>query len=402
MAGDASEWSAHAGELPDRPAVRDGRAENDAAAFESSDGLVLLLDPAEHLLHASDRWEQLFSTPLSEAIGRPLFSALRGDRAQIAEGEEFVRIFRAALHSGPDVPIPLRVKSSEARNGAGVELEGRAYPRRDGSLVVFHSISDSDRKPAPPPDLASRDLDEEHLRTEKLETLGVLAAGVAHDFSNLLTPILGNASLLLADLPTDAPERRWAEAIRRAASRASALTAQMLAYAGNGEPCIARLDISAVIRDLTLLLETTASKRCRLELELADGLPLIHGDRSQITQIVVSLVAAASDAIGETPGARTSGPGGHIIVRTSLTHASREDLDACRLGSGLSPGDYVLVEVMNRLVDPTDREAKGHSQRTPGLSVVLGVLRAHGGALGIEDNEGSALSHRVLLPLARA
>jgi nitrogen-specific signal transduction histidine kinase len=365
--------------------TREQCAARDAAAFESHGGLVAVVDSAHRLLYASALWRDIFDESPADSVGLPLLDIISRGHL-VAGGSHFVEGVQEALRSGPDVLIPLRYHSHEH---GWRRLEGRAYSQRESCFLVFHDVSDRNGAPR------GSDESEDRLRTEKLETLGILASGVAHDFSNLLTPIVGNASLLLADLPPGAPERRWAEGIRRAADRATALTSQMLAHAGSRDRSIAMLDVSQVVRDITLLLETTASKKCRIRWDLADGLPRIHGDASQIGQIVVSLVASASNALGDS--------GGTIDVRTGKIQASRQTLDACRLGHSLTPGEYVFLEVC----DEASREgAPAARERGPGLSVVLGAVRAHEGAVHVDApgagdaSLGDGTAYRVLLPVA--
>lgn len=371
------------------------RAAEAAAPFVTESGLVIAIDAVETVLHASDGWRTVFGEAPSRPVGLSLRDAIRGDASGSPDRRDLIQALRRALLEGPDVPIPLvcRTPNEDPRR-----LEGRVYRRPDCTLIVFHDVSarphDGSRVLEP-----DAELDERRVRTEKLETLGVLAAGVAHDFSNLLTPIVGNASLLLADLPAGAPERRWAEGIRRAAARAASLTAQMLAYAGSHDRRVGVLDLSDVIRDVTLLVETTASKKSRIQWDLDTTAPKVHGDASQIAQIVVNLVAHVSNALGDD--------GGAIHVRTRCIDANRAMLDACHLGDTLSAGPHACIEVWHGDASTGMSRAALEFPRTRptgrglGLSVVLGAVRAHEGALHIgagEDDEANCF--RVLLPAA--
>lgn len=247
-----------------------------------------------------------------------------------------------------------------------------------------------------------REMEERMLRSQKLESLGVLAGGIAHDFNNLLTPIVGNAGLLLTDLPEDSPARRWAAAIQTAGHRATKLTTQMLAYAGQQGRQLRAMDVSAVIDDVSLLLETTASSASRVHYELARDLPPVHGDTGQITQVVMNLVANASDAMGPD--------GGRIDIRTEVLDASREFLDGCYLGESRQDGAFVVLEVIDDGpgLDPELREqifdpffTTKFTGRGLGLAVVLGAVQAHGGALQIESEPGHGACFRILLPSLR-
>jgi len=296
---------------------------------------------------------------------------------------------------------PFRMAAHRLRHKQGhwvaVDATAVRYVRPDGEERVIGVACDIGERLR-----AERERDELHermLRSQKLESLGVLAGGIAHDFNNLLTPIVGNAGLLLADLPERSPSRRWAEAILNAGHRATALTTQMLTYAGQTERRIEPLDVSALIDDVSLLLETTASRASRVHLELARGLPPVHGCPGQITQIVMNLVANSSEALGED--------GGRIDIRTRRVRADRARLDLCYLGDARPEGDYVEIsvsddgeglppEVLEQVFDPF------FTTRVPGrglgLAVVLGAAQAHDGAIQIESS-AAGTCFRVLLPI---
>jgi two-component system cell cycle sensor histidine kinase/response regulator CckA len=242
-------------------------------------------------------------------------------------------------------------------------------------------------------------LEDRVLRSQKLESLGVLAGGVAHDFNNFLTPIVGNANLLLLDLPSDSPLRKRAEMIRNAANRATALTRQMLAYAGHGVPGVFAVDVSGVIREMSLLVEATASHAAYLQFDLEDQLPLIQVDSAHVGQVVMSLVANASDSLPVS--------GGQIEVSTGSLHADRAMLDACFIGSDMEKGLFVYIEVcddgagiakenISRIFDPfftTRFEGRGL-----GLAAVHGIIRGYHGAIELMTEPGRGTRIRVLFP----
>jgi CheY-like chemotaxis protein/two-component sensor histidine kinase len=176
----------------------------------------------------------------------------------------------------------------------------------------------------------------------------------------------------------------------------------MLTYAGQTGRQMTALDLSRVIEDVSLLLETTASKASRVHYELAPGLPALHGDSGQITQIVMNLVANASEALGDD--------GGRIGIGTRPVRADRSLLDRCYLGDARAEGDYVELSVsddgegleadaLEQIFDPfyTTRA----SSRGLGLAVVLGAVQAHDGAIQIESSH-SGTCFRVLFPVGSA
>jgi len=244
-----------------------------------------------------------------------------------------------------------------------------------------------------------RKLDEKLRETQKLESLGVMAGGIAHDFNNLLTGILGYAHLARTRLPGDAAVQPFLGQIEEASRRAAELCQQMLAYAGKGKFVIGPVDLSQLVQDAMRLLHLTISKKATLGLELEPGLPPIEADASQMRQVVMNLVMNASESIGES--------GGTITISTSVLNADRCLLDSMMLGSELSPGAYVCLEVADtgtgmdeamlaRIFEPffTTKFAG----RGLGLAAVQGIIRSHRGALAVRSAPGQGTTFRLLFP----
>lgn len=240
------------------------------------------------------------------------------------------------------------------------------------------------------------------LETQKLESLGVLAGGIAHDFNNLLTAILGNASLMRYAVPRDETAQVHLAQIENAARRAADLCAQMLAYAGKGKLSSGRIDLSKLVRETTSLLEISIGKNCGLVLNLADDLPSVLGDATQLRQIVMNLVINGSDAIGEEAG-------GKITVTTFTRQADAALLNSALHHPKLEAGPYVGLEVRDNGCGMT-AETVGRifepffttkfSGRGLGLSAVIGIVQSHRGALFVESEPGHGSTFRLLLPAA--
>jgi len=238
------------------------------------------------------------------------------------------------------------------------------------------------------------------LETQKLESLGVLAGGIAHDFNNLLTAILGNASLLRYSLLRTDTSHAHLEQIENAARRAADLCAQMLAYAGKGKLSNGRINLTQLVRETTSLLEISIRKNCRFTLQLAENLPAVLGDATQLRQIVMNLVINASDAIGERAD-------GEIIVTTFARHADAKLLRSALHQSKLEPGQYVGLEVkdngcgmtaetITRIFEPF--YTTKFSGRGLGLSATMGIVQSHHGALFVESQPNQGSIFRLLLP----
>ncbi len=242
--------------------------------------------------------------------------------------------------------------------------------------------------------------DEKFLQKQKLESLGILAGGVAHDFNNLLTGILGNASLAMDLLPPGSPTERMLQDVVRASERAAHLTKQLLAYAGKGRFVLQAIDLSDAVRDISQLIQSSIPKNAQLRLDLAERLPCIEADASQIQQLVMNLVINAAEAI---PGDRL----GNVLVTTRAQHVDEHYL-AQTFGTGeIGPGEYVALEVhdtgcgmdqptLQRIFDPffTTKFAG----RGLGLAATQGIVRGHKGALKVYTTPGQGSTFKILFP----
>jgi PAS domain S-box-containing protein len=235
----------------------------------------------------------------------------------------------------------------------------------------------------------------------KLETLGVLAGGVAHDFNNLLTTILGNANLGALAARPDGELATCFGAIEKAAMRAADLTRQMLAYAGKGKLLVTEVDLGILVQEIILLLAVTIPSRVSLQCDLAEHLPLVKGDTTQLFQIVMNLVTNAAEAFGADAG-------GRITVRTRTETVDQAGTDTGSWALPMSPGQYVTVEVSDSGAGMTPEvEARAFDPffstkftgRGLGLAAVIGTLRSHGGGLMVRSQSGQGSSFKIYLPV---
>jgi len=253
-------------------------------------------------------------------------------------------------------------------------------------------------------DVSERERLETQLRqSQKLESLGVLAGGVAHDFNNLLVGIMGNASLAMEQIQADSPLRVLLERVVNAGRRATALTQRMLAYAGRATCDVQVMDLNGVVHEMADFATAAVPKTVSLQIDTADDLPLIKADSGQIQQVIMNLLINAAEAIDES--------GGEVGVSTWA-----EDLDARRLATefsddGLVPGRYVCLEVrdtghgmsaetLSRIFDPFF--STKFAGRGLGLSAILGIVRAHRGAVSVASKVGKGTVFRMWVPVVVA
>ncbi len=248
-------------------------------------------------------------------------------------------------------------------------------------------------------------LERQLQHAQKLESLGILAGGIAHDFNNILMAVLGNADLVLRDLPPDAPGRSNIGEIATAARRAADLTKQMLAYSGKGHFITESIRLNRFVEEMSHLLEVAIPKKTRITYNFARDLPRFKGDPTQIRQVIMNLITNAAEAIGEDSGV--------ITLSTGVKDCDRACLDATEaaalagLEEELPEGRYVWLEVADTgcgMDEGTRRKvfdpffSTKFAGRGLGMAAVLGIVRGHRGTLRILSDPSGGTVLRVYFP----
>jgi len=244
-------------------------------------------------------------------------------------------------------------------------------------------------------------LERKLLEAQKLESMGVLAGGIAHDFNNLLAAILGNVSLANMQVPPDSPLRTNLQSIETTTHRAAELCKQMLSYAGRSRIDVHRVDVNAIISEMSELLKISIGRTILLKFNLAKSIPQIVADGTQLRQVVMNLILNASEAIGDKEGA--------ISLSTSLVNLTRADLIDTFSAPDLAPGEYLSIQISDngcgmdeatrqRIFDPFFTTK--FSGRGLGLAAVMGIVRGHHGAIRVESAVGHGTTFTVLLPIS--
>ena len=246
----------------------------------------------------------------------------------------------------------------------------------------------------------SRELGERIQQAQRLESLVVLAGGIAHDLNNLLVGVLGNAELARQRLPEGSPSFDSLEQIELAAQRAAALSRQLLAYSGKGRFVVERLELREVVESMLPLFASLVAKSTGVVFRPDRASAVVEADGTELRQVLVNLVTNASEALEGSPGTVTIRTGtrrlGAVAVR-SLT------------GSELEPGRYAFLEVADQGVG-MDIEIRDKifepyfstkfTGRGLGLAAALGIVRGHAGALSVETKQGVGTVVTMYLPLS--
>lgn len=239
--------------------------------------------------------------------------------------------------------------------------------------------------------------------SHKLESLGALAGGIAHDYNNLLTAVLGNLELALADPLMSSQARTRLQRAVAASQRAVAVTRQMLAYSGKGKFVLVKVDLSQLVEEHCSLQPGTFAPDVELSMDLDRSVPSIEADPSQLRQLMGNLIVNAAEALDELPH--------RIGVATGVLHCDESDLAESRLEEKPRPGEFVYLQVsdtghgmdedtLKRLFDPFF--STKFMGRGLGMSAVMGIVRGHGGAILVDSRVGQGTTVRVLFPVVKS
>jgi two-component system cell cycle sensor histidine kinase/response regulator CckA len=279
--------------------------------------------------------------------------------------------------------------------GVPVEVHGRFVTQLDGRRKVQLTVRDmSSRADA---ETARGRLEAELREARRLQGLGRFAGGIAHDFGNLLTPILVNAGLLMEVGSAGPRERELARDIDSAAQRARALVRQLLAFARRQRLELRAVDLNEVVRDIEPILRRLVRGDTALHFRYGNDLGALKGDRTQLEQVLVNLVANARDAMPA---------GGTIGIATGNATVTPEDA-ACAVDQ--RAGDYVALTVSDSGCGMTEEvrrhifepffTTKGEDHGTGlGLATVHGIVTQCGGSIEVESVVGKGTVFRILLP----
>jgi PAS domain S-box-containing protein len=368
------------------------------AAVEAAPNGVVMADERGRIVLVNREAERLFGYGRAELVGSQVEllvpTRFRGQHPG----------FRGEFHADPRTrPMGMgRELYGLRKDGSEVPVEIGLNPiETDDGLFVLSSIVDvSARKHA---EEERHRLEEQLRHAQKMEAIGRLAGGVAHEANNQMTVVLGSVAFALrrADLPSALREDLLA--VRGAAQRTAAITAQLLAYSRRQMLRPKPIDLNDIITSFAPILRRTLGESGELVLTLSPGLGPVIGDRGQIEQVLLNLTLNARDAMPE---------GGRLTIRTDAV-----TLSAAGLGSDprepLPPGAYAMLIVQDsgigmtpstlaRVFEPFfTTKPFGHGTGL-GLSTVYGIVRQLNGDILVESAPGCGATFCIYLPIASA
>jgi|WetSurSiteA1Bulk_404760.scaffolds.fasta_scaffold02095_4 two-component system, cell cycle sensor histidine kinase and response regulator CckA len=241
-------------------------------------------------------------------------------------------------------------------------------------------------------------IQEQLMHSQKMESVGALAGGIAHNFNNILTTILGYSELLLEFSELDETSKLRVRNIESSARKAGIMVSKLLSFARRETHEIVPLNLHDVINDSVRLFEGVLDKRIGIKMELNSMLQNIEGDPNQIEQVIMNLMVNARDAMPD---------GGLITVSTKAMEVGKERSNTPLY---IVPGNYTILtiadtgtgipkEIMNRIFDPfftTKEKGKGTGL---GLATVYGIVKDHKGYISVESEKGKGSAFSIYFPV---
>ena len=357
----------------------------DAIVTMNTEGMIVEMNAAA---------ERMFGYSREDAVGQGL--------AGLIIPEEFRADHRRAMarqphHAGPSRIIGHRLELDAIRKGGirfPVELSVCRVETPEGVLFTAWIRDLTERRHA---EEVLRHTEMQLRQAQKMEAVGRLAGGVAHDFNNVLTAIFGYSDLLLDGLDSEDPRRADVDEIKRAANRAANLTRQLLAFSRKQVMQPRRVNLNEVIENLRTLLLKLVGDEIALHIDVSPSLWDVKADPGQIEQVLMNLVSNARDAMPD---------GGELTIGTSNEDLEPRDVAAL---PGIEAGRFVCLTVSDmghgipeavrtHIFEPfftTKEQGKGTGL---GLATVYGIVKQSGGWIYLDETPVRGASFRIYLP----
>jgi PAS domain S-box-containing protein len=353
------------------------RIREQAALLDQAQDAIMVRDLQQNILFWNKGAERVYGWPAEEAIGKNIRQFLMTDSSPQFEAAESAII--AAGEWGGEI-------HEIRRDGAEIILESRWTLMRDEkgkpkSILVINTDMTQKKR-----------MEGQFLRAQRMESIGTLAGGIAHDLNNALSPILMAIDMLQLKI-TDEGSKKWLDVLRTNAERGGNMVHQVLSFARGVEGERIALQPKHLIKEIVKILKETLPKSIQISFQLNDDLWLISADATQMHQVLMNLCVNARDAMSE---------GGLISIKAQNMLI---DENYARMHIEAKPGRFVVItvsdtgpgmsaEIQSRIFEPfftTKEMSKGTGL---GLSTALTIVKSHGGFINVysEQHKGSQFS----------
>lgn len=334
--------------------------------------------------------EALTGWTRKEALGADVVDLVVAEPLRTAFRQRMARLVPELSHAPAGLHFEVTLIH---RSGDRILAEASSTVMRLGERAIVNSfVRDITRK---------RAAEEQLIQSQKMEAVGQLTGGIAHEFNNMLTVITGTIEILADAVKDNPPLATIAKLISEAADRGAALTSSLLSFARKQALQPAEIDVNELLEELAKLLQATFDKKIEIATRLDDNVWLAFADRGQLSSALLNLAINARDAMRD---------GGRLTLTTrNVVFGVRE---AVAVGAGYA-GDYVEIEIadtgsgipqaiLERIFDPffsTKEVGKGTGL---GLSMVFGFVKQSGGGIKVASEEGRGTIFTIYLPKAEA
>jgi two-component system, cell cycle sensor histidine kinase and response regulator CckA len=359
------------------------RLRDQADLLNKARDAIIVFDPDRRITFWNSGAERIFGWSASEAIGHEerdllgeeALTEIESVRQAMRNHEEWEGI--VPLHDKLRRPITIECRFTVIRDNAG---------QPQGRLVIATDIT------------AKKRIEEQFLRAQRLESIGMLAAGIAHDLNNVLAPIL-LAAPMLRDHIADPGDLPLIEALEKSAERGAALVRQILSFAHGADGEHQLIQPKHILRDLAGFIEQTFPKTIRLQEHLPSNLWTVRANLTQLHQVILNLCVNARDAMPQ---------GGTLTLVAD--NCVLDDLSAAAI-EGARPGGYVVLqvedtgtgippEILAHIWEPFFTTKSAGKGTGLGLSTVRGIVENHAGFITVRTAPGHGTTFRVYLHAA--
>jgi len=329
---------------------------------------VLAVDLSGIVESWNTRMEQLFGVLRQDAVGAKLDALLPAELAtEIAarrDEEQITGIYKQRLqHQGKTLTLNVSITPLVSKSGEHI-----------GRLLLFDDVTQRER------------MEEQMSQTEKLTSLGLLAAGVAHEVNTPLAVISNYIQMLAKQMPENDPRHSIIEKIVKQTFRASEIVNNLLNFSRTGAAETSDVDVNRVVEDtLALVSHPLMTSQIQVVKNLSEGLPAVRGSANKLQQVFLNLFLNARDAMPS---------GGILEVRTN-THNGSVEIEVVDTGAGI-PREHI-----HRIFDPFFTTKASGRGTGLGLSVSYGIIKEHAGKVDVRSAPGKGTSFHVELPAVR-
>jgi len=352
--------------------------------FDNASDGVAVYDSSGIIINVNQKFCEQHGFPADSLIGTNIrvFDAGRDDSEKeerikrIADGESLIYEARHTRRNGETILLEISAKA--------LHIDGHVY------IQAFHrDISDKKR------------LQEQLFQSQKMDSIGMLAGGLAHDFNNVISAIIGHIELLSEHDNLDTDARHRLAIIESSSRRASKMISRLLKFARKGAIDIQPIDLNAIVRDTyELISKTLSGRKVEVILDLDKTIPALMGDANQLEQVIMNLMVNAGDAMPS---------GGVVTVKTDFREIGRE---ASYIHPLLTSGPYEILTVSDtgigipdnirdKIFDPfftTKEQGKGTGL---GLAMVYGIVKEHKGVITVASVPGKGTSFNIYIPASQ-